>query len=110
MGCVVRLGERLRSITMNRKILVAYLVQRVSWLSYLEYNLVFHITLILSTIFLLIGLYSTTRSLTLFSFHPLCMIVGTGVLLPEGIVAFKNHFLLDSFSPIMQHTKRTKVS
>lgn len=40
--------------------------------------------------------------------HPIFMSVAFVVLMPEGVVAYRNHLLLDSFGPIMQHGTKHK--
>lgn len=105
-----KLAERLRNYSALRRNGIAYLQQRFFLLHYFEINWIFHAALILCTLALIVALYGTTRSLTLFSFHPLCMIIACGIFIPEGIIAYKNHFLLESFAPIMQHSKRAKAS
>ena len=37
------------------------------------------------------------------------MSIGTLIFMGEGIVAYKNKFLLEALSPIMQSTRRAKV-
>lgn len=75
----------------------------------LEHNATFHILLGFSTLSIIISIFATTRSLTLFSLHPICMTIGTFIFLGEGIVAYRNNSLLEMLSPIMQHNKKTKV-
>lgn len=104
-----KLVERLRQLSSLRRQFVLALHARCPPLGYLEINWVFHAVSVTTTIVLIAALYGTTRSLNLFSFHPLCMIIGCGLCLPQGIIAYKNHFLLESLAPIMQHTKRSKV-
>ena len=58
----------------------------------------------------IISVFSTTRSLTLFSLHPICMTLGAVLCIPQGIVVYRNDSLLETLSPIMQHNKRTKVT
>ncbi len=101
--------ERLRSISTARRYIVEVLLLSVPAVSCLEENWIFHSVCLLTTVVLLLSLFLTTRSMSLFSFHPLCMIFSCCLFIPEGIVAYKNHFLLESLSPIMQHSKRMKV-
>jgi hypothetical protein len=53
--------------------------------------------------------FATTRNFTLFSFHPLFMVVGSLFFVGEGVAVFRNRLMVESLSPIMQKTKRTKV-
>ena len=69
----------------------------------------FHFASVFSTVTLIVVVFAKIRSLTLFSMHPLCMIMGTLLCLSQGIVAFRNKFLLETLSPIMQHNKKTKT-
>ncbi len=71
---------------------------------------VFHTTIFTTTLAIITVVFSQTKSLTLFSLHPICMSIGSIIFLAEGIVAYRNSGLLDTLSPIMQHNKRTKVS
>ncbi|CAM9265706.1 unnamed protein product [Choristocarpus tenellus] len=59
-------------------------------------------------IIVVIATFLKTRKLNLFSLHPICMSLAFVVLMPEGIVAYRNTFLLDVFSPIMQHGSKFK--
>lgn len=43
------------------------------------------------------------------SMHPLCMTVGTLIFIAEGIAAYRNRVLVETFSPIMAHSLRAKV-
>jgi hypothetical protein len=72
-------------------------------------NAMFHCSVIFTTVLILIVVFAETKSLTLFSFHPICMSIGSLIFLAEGIIAYRNNGLLDTLSPIMQHSKRTKV-
>jgi hypothetical protein len=72
-------------------------------------NAMFHCSVVITTVLILILVFAETKSLTLFSFHPICMSIGSLIFLAEGIVAYRNNGLLETLSPIMQHTKRTKV-
>lgn len=77
--------------------------------SILVNNLVFHCVVGLGTTAVVAAVFSKSRSLTLFSLHPVFMIIGTFVFLAEGIVEFRNSSLLTTLGPIMQHSQRTKV-
>lgn len=103
-----RIAERLRNHSLRRTNLVSVLLTKLPP-SCIENNHIVHAVLLLTTVLIIIGIFSTTRSLTLFSFHPVCMAIGSLLFLGEGIVAFRNTFLLDALSPIMQHDKTTKV-
>lgn len=103
-----RLTEKLRNLSNSRRQFLTYLQTYIP-LQHLDNNITFHGLLIFISLVIIIAVFRTTHKLTLFSFHPLCMILGTAIFLAEGIVVYKNTFLLESFSPIMQHTKRMKV-
>lgn len=104
-----KIVEKLRFVSATRRNAVEFLQLHVPAITHLETNWVFHSVCGVTTVSLVTALYLTTRSMSLFSFHPLCMIFACCFFIPEGIVAYKNHFLLESLSPIMQHTKRVKV-
>ena len=74
-----------------------------------EYSSTFHSLTLATTVVCIVAIYAQLRSLTLFSLHPTCMIIGTFLFLAEGIVAYHNRSLLETLSPIMQHNKKTKV-
>lgn len=40
--------------------------------------------------------------------HATCMALAFAVLMPEGVVAYRNHLLLDSLSPIMSNGTKAK--
>jgi hypothetical protein len=74
-----------------------------------ENYFVFNI-LMLTIVFTILGAYlRNKRKLTIFFFHIACMSFGSFLLLANGIVAFRDTFLVDSLSPIMQHSKKLKV-
>ena len=74
-----------------------------------ENYFVFHI-LMLVIVFTILGAYlRNKRKLTIFFFHIACMSIGSFLLLANGIVAFRDTFLVDNLSPIMQHSKKLKV-
>lgn len=75
---------------------------------YLENNSLFHMTLCAATLFIIIATYAQARNLTLFSFHPVCMSIGTLIFLAEGIVTYRNKKLAELLSPIMSHSSRIK--
>jgi cytochrome b561 len=59
--------------------------------------------------FITIAVFARVRGITIFSIHPLCMTVGTIIFICEGIVAYRSRALVETLSPIMQHSKRVKV-
>ncbi len=103
-------AERLRLISHGRKQIILKLQQAIPALQFLETNWVFHSILFFTATALIISVFRVIRSLTIFSFHPLCMIIGTFIFIGEGVASYRNHSLLEAFSPIMQHNKRMKVS
>ncbi len=74
-----------------------------------EQNSFFHSVLLFCATTVIVSIFATTRKLTLFSLHPICMTIGTILFLAEGIVSYRNDTLLEFLSPIMQHNKKTKV-
>lgn len=85
------------------------LLSRLDWLPRLESNVIFHSSLLITTLMIIIAIFAQLRSLKLFAFHPICMTIGTVIFFAEGIVTYKNKMLLEIFSPIMQHNKRIKI-
>lgn len=75
-----------------------------------EYSSTFHSVTLITSVICIVAIYAQVRAMTLFSLHPTCMIIGCFMFLSEGIVAYHNRSLLDTLSPIMQHSKKTKVS
>lgn len=75
---------------------------------FLDNGLFFHVSLIVTCMYIIILIFCSTKTITLFSLHPVCMTIGTIIFLGEGIVSYRNRFLLESFSPIMQHSQRMK--
>lgn len=75
----------------------------------IDSSLFFHASSVFTTVTLIVIVFARIRRITLFSMHPLCMIVGTLLCICQGVVAFRNRFLLESLSPIMQHNKRMKT-
>ena len=68
----------------------------------------FHFILIVAVLTITAATFTHTRSLTLFSLHPICMSIGM-LCIGEGLVSYKNKGLLDVFSPIMQHSRKVKA-
>lgn len=101
-------AERLRHISAQRREFLAAIDSRMS-LSFLEKNWVFHSVLFFCSASIILGVFRVIRNLTIFSFHPLCMTIGSFLLLGEGMASYRNHSLLEALSPIMQHNKRMKV-
>lgn len=75
---------------------------------FLENNSLFHSILCVAALFVIIATYAEARNLTLFSFHPVCMSIGTLIFLAEGIVTYRNKKLAEILSPIMSHSSRIK--
>jgi hypothetical protein len=106
----VRFNERLRYCSGLRRSVLLYLQAKIPFIIILEHNIVFHAVLFGCAFFLICGLFAVIRRLSLFSFHPLFMILGVVIFLAEGIVSFRNPSLVEAFSPIMQYNKKIKVS
>lgn len=75
----------------------------------LEYSVAYHALLLFTSVFVTIAVFSHTKRITIFSFHPLCMTIGAIFCVGEGVGVYRNRFIVESLSPIMQKTKRTKV-
>lgn len=101
--------ELVKSWSSHRRNFIQTIQSRVT-LNILNNNVFIHISICLTTIVIIASIFGTTRSLNLFSFHPLCMTLGTLLCIGEGIITYKNQFILESLSPIMQHNKKVKVS
>lgn len=100
---VGQLTQALRTISHER----ARLIDKVRFLL-TEHVIVFHGILIAGTIGTIICIYAQIKSLTLFSMHPLCMTIGTLIFIAEGVAAYRNRILVETFSPIMAHSLRAK--
>jgi len=74
----------------------------------LDSSLLFHLAILFTTIFIVLNIFLQIKKLTLFTMHATLMAIGAFFFLGEGIVSYRNKFLLESLSPIMQHTKRMK--
>jgi len=103
-----RISDRLRSISAWRTKLVELLQKYLSSVHWHNPVLV-HVLLISTTLVIICSIYAHARAVTLFSFHPVFMTIGSILFAGEGIIAYRNGVLLDTFSPIMQHNKITKV-
>lgn len=100
-----QLTQYLRAFSHSR----ARFIEHLQLVIPIDHVLLFHGILIASTIAALIAIYTQIKALTLFSMHPLCMTIGTLIFVAEGIAAFRNRVLVETFSPIMANTLRTKV-
>ena len=74
----------------------------------LESSLMFHLAILFTTIFIVLNIFLQIKRLTLFTMHAVLMAIGAFFFLGEGMVSYRNKFLLESLSPIMQHSKRMK--
>lgn len=102
-----RLADKLKQINSLRSKILELIYKQLPK-NIIESSAIFHSVLVTSTILVIIAVFATTRSLSLFSLHPVCMTIGVLIFLAEGIVSYKNDSLLEAFSPIMQHTKKAK--
>lgn len=102
-----KIAEKLKTYSGYRKQVFKFIETYVP-IQYLELNVVFHSVLLFGTVTVLVAVFGMLRSLTLFSFHPLCMTLGCFIFIAEGITAYLNHTLLEAFSPIMQHNRKVK--
>lgn len=100
-------NEIARHYTLSR----AKVVERLSSsFKALENTFFFHSMCISVVVTLIVFIFSQLRSLTLIGFHIIFMILGVMFLLAEGLVVYRNPFLLENLSPIMQFTRKWKVS
>ncbi|CAM9314487.1 unnamed protein product [Pylaiella littoralis] len=67
-----------------------------------------HIIGPLVAIVVIVSTFAKTERLDLFGLHATCMSLAFMVLMPEGVVAYRNHLLLDSLSPIMSNGIKAK--
>eukprot|EP00608_Synchroma_pusillum_P005883 CAMPEP_0198420148 /NCGR_PEP_ID=MMETSP1452-20131203/705_1 /TAXON_ID=1181717 /ORGANISM="Synchroma pusillum, Strain CCMP3072" /LENGTH=233 /DNA_ID=CAMNT_0044140297 /DNA_START=23 /DNA_END=720 /DNA_ORIENTATION=+ len=67
-----------------------------------------HAVCFLTTLSVLGAVFSQERRLDLFSFHPLCMSLGTLLFVAEGVVSYRNRFLLEALADIMDGQRRSK--
>ena len=104
-----KLIERLRVISSYRSKLLDYVQIKIPIISYLNHTAIFHSVLIATTVTMITVTFLQIRTITLFSFHPVLMSIGIFCLLGEGMVAYRNHSLYDSLSPIMQHNSKQKI-
>lgn len=107
-GVLTKAVDRLHVHSVRRSLFVTSIVARLppAWI---DNNYVLHVALVCVALIIIVTIFATIRRLTLFSLHPVCMVIGTVLCLGEGLTAYRNTFLLDVFSPIMQHDKTTKV-
>lgn len=86
-------------------------VYSIPWLKFLEHSVFFHLALFSLVIVIITCHFSQqhARKLNLVAFHILLMSTGSFILLGESIAVFRNGFLVESFAPIMQHSKKVKV-
>jgi hypothetical protein len=106
------LGQ-LRSLSLGRTKLLDLVQSRASaanprLIILLESSLLFHLAMLFTTTFIILNIFLQVKKLTLFTMHAVLMTIGAFFFLGEGIVSYRNKFLLESLSPIMQHTKRMK--
>ena len=104
----VLLSEKLRLYGASRTVFLDQIFKHIPRTIF-EHNTPFHALIVFCTTIVIIAVFATTRSLTLFSLHPICMTIGTFAFIGEGLVSFRNGSLLEVLSPIMQHNKKTKV-
>ena len=104
-----RLPEYLKMVTLKRQKVLDTLSDTIPILSSLDTSPMYHLLVITATIFITIAVFARVKGITLFSIHPLCMTVGTIIFICEGIVAYRSRALVETLSPIMQHSKRVKV-
>ena len=104
----VRVAENCRAYSVFRNKMLEKVVHQLPPAA--EYSSTFHTMTLATAVICIVTIYAQLRSLTLFSLHPACMIIGTFIFLAEGVVAYHNRSLLETLSPIMQHNKKTKVS
>lgn len=100
-----KIGEKLRALTEAR---TRFLTRTIPQ-GFFESNALFHVLLFVTTLFIIIAMFVQLRALELFAFHPICMSIGTFIFFAEGIVAYRNRSMVETFSPIMQHNKKIKV-
>jgi len=106
---ISRFPEYLRLVSLKRAKALDTAIDAVPYIETITTITVFHLIVLMSAIFTVIAVFAKVRGITIFSMHPLCMTVGTMVFISEGIVAYRNRALLETLSPIMQHSKRVKV-
>jgi len=107
-----RVQERLHELSLARGRLFARLFTAAgpSATCWLESNVLFHTMLFFTTLMVVVAVFAQIRGITLFTFHPLFMGIGSLCFFGQGLVAYQNSSLLELFGPIMQtHNKRIKV-
>ena len=101
-------ADKIRQYTVLRSKLID---QVANYLLFLENPMVFHAISFSTCIISIITIFEQIKRLTLFSLHPLMMLIGTFIFIAEGIVAYHNRSLVDTLAPIMQKNKKqSKVS
>lgn len=95
--------DNLRRITQKRNSILEFTPK------YFEISSVFHFLIWFTTIYIFSSVFVQIRKITLFSLHPIFMTLGSVLCLGEGLVSFRNRFLADTLSPIMQHSHRMKT-
>lgn len=83
---------------------------QLSWIiSLFQHVVIPHIFLLLSSLLLIFAIFIQSKHIDLLTFHILFMSLGCLLFLGEGILSYRNRFLVDTLSPIMQHNSKTKV-
>ena len=98
--------ERLRQYSTLRTKLIDSLAPYVH---FLESSTTFHCLALFTTVTCIVAVYAQLKSLTLFSLHPTCMVIGTFMCIAEGVISYHNRSLVDALSPIMARSRQTKV-
>ena len=98
--------ERIREYSLLRTKLIDSLAPYVH---FLESSTPFHCLALFTTVTCIVSIYAQLKSLTLFSLHPTCMIIGSFIFLAEGIVSYHNRSLVEALAPIMARSRQTKV-
>jgi len=75
---------------------------------FFENSAIFQLVVWVGAIALVSILYAEIRAITLFSLHPVCMIIGSLIFMAEGVVSYRNNAVLSAFAPIMAGSKRNK--
>ena len=85
----------------------------VAWLNmiprnWLEGHVPVHFVLLMTTILCVCQVFARTRSISLFSLHPVMLTIGIFLFLAEGLMVRQNHVLYEFFMPIMQGSRKRK--